>query len=153
MERVEVYVETSVINGYFSKDPYVERVSKLFFEKVRKGNVVAHTSTYAIAEIIKTANGAKRDKLLSILALCKADAPSGSAIEELGKEYVKRGAIPAEYEMDAFHIASAILGDYEALVTWNREHIKKLKTIRIVRDVNQRRGLRTPIITDPEGLL
>jgi len=144
MERVEVYVETSVINGYFSRDPYVERVSKLFFERVRKGNVVAHISTYAIAEIIKTPDGAKRGRLLSISALCKADAPSGDAVEELGKEHVKHGAIPAEYEMDAFHIASGTLGGYEALVTWNREHIKKLKTIRIVTNVNQRRGLKTP---------
>jgi len=55
--------------------------------------------------------------------------------------------------MDAFHIASATLGGYEALVTWNREHMKKLKTIRNVTDVNRIRGLKTPIITDPEALI
>ena len=88
-----------------------------------------------------------------LLALCKTDAPSGKAVEDLGKEYIRRGAIPAEYELDAFHVASATLGGYEALVTWNREHIKKLKTIRIVREVNHKKGLRTPIITDPEALI
>lgn len=153
MKKVEVYVETSVINGCFSKDPYIERTSKLFFEKVRQGSVMAHTSVYAVAEIIKTPNGTKRDKLLSILALCKTDAPSRKAVEDLGKVYIRRGAIPAEYEMDAFHIASATLGGYEALVTWNREHIKKLRTIRIVGEVNQEKGLKTPIITDPEALM
>jgi len=153
MKMVEVYVETSVINGCFSRDPYIERTSKLFFEKVRRGNVVAHTSVYAVAEIIKAPDGAKRDKLFSILVLCKTDAPSGKAVEDLGKEYIGCGAIPAEYEMDAFHVASATLGGYEALVTWNREHIKKLKTIRIVGEVNQKKGLKTPIITDPEALV
>lgn len=153
MERVGVYIETSVINGCFSIDPYIAKVSKLFFKRVRGGYVVAHTSTYAIAEIIETPNGAKRDELLSIAALCKVDAPHGGAVEELGREYVRRGAIPARYEMDAFHIASATLGGYEALVTWNREHIKKLKTIKIVRAVNELKGLRTPIIIDPEALI
>jgi len=153
MERAEVYVETSVINGCFSRDMHIKAVSIVFFEEVRKGNIVAHTSTYSVAEIIKTPDGAKRSDLLSILALCKVDAPSGDAVEDLGREYVTRGAIPAEYEMDAFHIAAATLGGYEALITWNREHIKKLKTIKIVGEVNQRRGLKNPIITDPEAII
>jgi len=153
VKMVDVYVETSVVNGCFSRDPYIERISKFFFEKVRRGDVVTHTSAYSVAEIIRTPNGAKRDNLISILALCKTDAPSGKTVEDLGKEYIRRGAIPAEYELDAFHVASATLGGYEALVTWNREHIKKLKTIRIVGEVNQKKGLGTPIITDPEALI
>lgn len=153
MKMVDVYVETSVINGCFSRDPYIERTSKFFFEKIRRGSVVAHTSAYSVAEIIRTPDGVKRDNLISMLALCQTDAPSGKAVEDLGKEYIRRGAIPVEYEMDAFHVASATLGGYEALVTWNREHIKKLKTIRIVGEVNQRKGLKTPIITDPEALI
>ena len=153
LERVGVYVETSVINGCLSRDPYIARVSRLFFERVRGGGVVAYTSSYAIAEIIKTPNGAKRDELLSIAALCKVAAPSGGEVEELGREYVRQGAIPARYEMDAFHIASATLGGYEALVTWNREHIKKLEAIRIVAKVNEKRGLKTPLIVDPEAII
>lgn len=91
LERVEVYVDTSVVNGYFSRDSYIAKVSKLFFEWVRRGRVFAHTSTYAVAEIIRTPDGAKRDGLLSIAALCRVDAPSGGDVEELGREYVRRG--------------------------------------------------------------
>lgn len=148
-----MYVETSVVNGCLSRDPYIAKVSRLFFEGVRRGRVVAHTSAYAVAEIIRTPNGARRGELLSIVALCRVDAPSGGDVEDLGREYVRRGAIPSQYEMDAFHIASATLGGYEALVTWNREHIKKLKTIKIVTKVNEEMGLKTPLIVDPEAIL
>ena len=67
VKMVDVYVETSVVNGCFSRDPYIERISKFFFEKVRRGDVVAHTSAYSVAEIIRTPNGAKRDNLISII--------------------------------------------------------------------------------------
>ena len=39
------------------------------------------------------------------------------------------------------------------MVTWNREHIKKLKTIRIVTKVNEEREFKTPLIVDPEAVI
>ncbi len=65
----------------------------------------------------------KRDKLLQLLSLCRPDAPSGKRVLEVASIYVQKGMIPARYIFDAYHIASASLGSYEALVSWNFEHI------------------------------
>jgi len=88
--------------------------------------------------------------LLRLAALCIADAPSGPEIEELGRKYVKKGMIPRKYIFDAYHIASASVGGFEALVTWNYEHILRVKTEKLLRIVNKELGIHIPELRSPE---
>ena len=51
---------------------------------------------------------------------------------------MRRGMIPRQYVFDAYHVASASLGGFEALVTWNFEHILKEKTEALLVTINRR---------------
>jgi len=145
-----LYIETSVINGVFSKDVRIRVISSVFFEKIRAEEMEGHVSSYVLAELYETPDADKRARLLRFAALCIADAPSGSRIEELGRKYVERGMIPRKYVFDAYHIASASVGGFEALVTWNYEHILRDKTERLLRIVNKEPGIHIPELRSPE---
>ena len=146
----QLYIETSVINGVFSKDVRIRVVSSAFFDKIRAGEIEGHVSSYVLAELYETPEVDKRARLLRFAALCIADAPSGSKVEELGREYAERSMIPRKYIFDAYHIASASLGGFEALVTWNYEHILRDKTEKLLRMVNRKLGIHIPELRSPE---
>jgi hypothetical protein len=146
----KLYVETSVINGPLSGDSRVAVVSSAFWDKVRAGELEAHVSSYVLFELGKTSDGKKRDKLLDIASFCISDAPSGVEVEELAREYVRRGMIPEKYVFDAYHIASASLGKFEALVTWNFEHMLAEKTERLLEMINREKNIYIPRLRSPE---
>lgn len=145
-----IYIETSVINGVFSKDVRIRVVSSVFFDKIRAGEIEGHVSSYVLAELYETPEVNKRGRLLRFAGLCIVDAPSGPKVEELGRKYVRRGMIPRKYIFDAYHIASASIGGFEALVTWNYEHILRDKTEKLLRIVNKELGIYVPRLRSPE---
>ncbi len=150
MLRPRLYVETSVINGPLSKDARISRVSSFFWNRVRSGRIEVHISSYVLFELKRTINDEKRDNLLDIASLCIADSPSGKRVEELAEEYVRRGMIPKQYIFDAYHIASASLGGFDALITWNFEHILKQKTEMLLEIINKENNIHFTMIKSPE---
>ena len=146
----EIYAETSVINGYYSKQVRIASASNLFFGLIREGNVIAHVSDYVLIEINRTTDQTKKNKLLDLISLCRADAPSGKKVSDVAEIYVKKGMIPARYIFDAYHIASASIGGYEALVSWNFEHIVRAKTEKMLEDINSELGIHIPRLRMPE---
>lgn len=87
-----------------------------------------------------------------------ADLASGFEVLEVSKEaltlaaeYIKQGLIPERFENDALHIAIATVYDLDYLLSWNFEHIVKVKTKRMVNLVNLSSGYRElEIISPPE---
>lgn len=146
----KLYVETSVINGPLSLDSRIVLVSSAFWDRVEAGELEAHVSSYVLFEIGRTADGARRDRLLDITSLCISDAPSGPRVEAVAQEYVARGMIPPNYIFDAYHIASASLGEFEALVTWNFEHMLRDRTERLLEIINREKDIHIPRLRSPE---
>jgi len=72
-------------------------------------------------------------------------------MRKLAKLYVEEGVVPSKYFADALHIAAAVLGDADILVSWNFKHLVKRSTRLLVNYVNTREGLRTiEILAPPE---
>ena len=71
--------------------------------------------------------------------------------ERLAREYVSQGIIPKKYVDDARHIAVAVVNSIDFLVSWNFEHIVKVKTRRMVGLVDAEKGYKAiEIIAPPE---
>jgi hypothetical protein len=147
----KLYVETSVINGTLSKDSRIALISSVFWDRVKAGALEVHISSYVLFELGKTHDGTKRNRLLDIASICIWDSPSGLEVEKLAEEYVRRGMIPRHYVFDAYHIASASLGGFEVLVTWNFEHILREKTERLLETINREKNVHIPKLRSPEG--
>jgi hypothetical protein len=58
----------------------------------------------------------------------------------LAAMYISAGAIPANYEGDARHIAVAAINDIGVIVSWNFRHMVNVERKRLINSVNMREG-------------
>jgi predicted nucleic acid-binding protein len=70
--------------------------------------------------------------------------------QALAERYLQEGLIPLKYRNDALHLATAVVHDVDVLVSWNFEHIVKLKTRMGVNGVSRILGYREIEILSPE---
>ena len=66
---------------------------------------------------------------------------------------MSNGIIPADNIDDALHIAIATIYEMDILVTYNFEHIMKIKTVDRITAVNLLLGYKTMRIVIPEEVL
>lgn len=71
----------------------------------------------------------------------------------LAEKYIKAGIILSKYKNDALHIAIAIINNIDVVVSWNLEHIVKLKTIVGVNEINKKLNYPNILINTPEEVI
>jgi len=74
------------------------------------------------------------------------------AVRDLSDEYFAAMQLPECARPDATHLAVACWHGVEYLVTWNCGHIANARVERLVRAINDRRGIETPVICTPQEL-
>jgi len=72
------------------------------------------------------------------------------AVLELAEDYIAAQAFTEGSRADARHVAMAVLGGCDVVVSWNFKHIVRLWTIQRVLEVNTRRGLGPVVICTPK---
>jgi hypothetical protein len=72
---------------------------------------------------------------------------------KLARLLLKRKALPAKPEIDAFHLAIAAVNDMDVLLTWNCSHLANASMRPVMERVCKKAGYRCPIICTPEQLL
>jgi len=73
--------------------------------------------------------------------------------KELAGKYIQEGIIPQKYQADTFHIAIASVNDMDVIISWNFEHMVKLKTKREVVGINVFMGYREIDIYSPREVV
>jgi hypothetical protein len=77
--------------------------------------------------------------------------PIDDRMKVLAQVYVQQGVVPPKYVADALHIAAAVYGGADALVSWNFRHLVRRSTRLLVNYINAKQGLRTiEILAPPE---
>lgn len=76
-----------------------------------------------------------------------------SEVERLADCYIKERIIPEKYRGDALHIAAAVVNRIEVIISWNFEHIVKLKTRIMVNGINKLQGYPGIEICSPEEVV
>jgi predicted nucleic acid-binding protein len=72
-------------------------------------------------------------------------------MRELAEDYVGEGIVPSRYLVDALHIAAAVLGNADILVSWNFKHLVRRSTRLLVNYINTKQGFRAiEILAPPE---
>ncbi|MBU1487381.1 type II toxin-antitoxin system VapC family toxin [bacterium] len=148
--KLKIYLDTTIPNFVFN--PHTpdkqETVTKLF-EEIDAEKFEAYISQVVIDEV-EDAPEPKRSEMLKLLKGTELLAITKEC-EELAEEYIVKEIIPRKNEEDALHIAIATYYEVDALVSYNFEHIVRLKTKREVPVVNMLiGGYRTPDIITPE---
>ncbi len=73
-------------------------------------------------------------------------------IKDLAKTYIERKVFPERYMDDTLHVAVASFYEISYWVSWNFEHLVKVRTRRLVKLVNMLEGFREVEIVSPPEL-
>ncbi|MDR2587899.1 MAG: hypothetical protein LBC67_00585 [Spirochaetales bacterium] len=144
MRQLRVYIENSVIGGYF--DTVFEEAAQKLFEKFRKGEYHAIISTHTYGELN---NGAPENVKSNLETISYEKFDITEEMTHLTQKYMDEKIVNEQYRSDALHIAIATVLNVDVLVSWNFKHIVNLNKIKLFNSVNLKEGynlleIRTP---------
>ena len=144
MKVLRIYIENSVIGGYFDKE-FKEYTQKLFCD-FKTGKYKPIISSHVIAEL---ENGAPKKVKENLKTLDYNEFNISDEMIKLAEKYIEQKIVSEKYYSDALHIAVATVIGVDVLVSWNFKHIVNLDKIKLFNSVNLREGynileIRTP---------
>jgi predicted nucleic acid-binding protein len=155
MRKLKLYLETSVWNFLFADDvPEKMESTKQFFEEIGKGEYEIYISELTLVEIKRTKDERKREKLVEpVTKYSPIELPRSEEVNKLAARYINAKIIPEKYEEDAVHVACSVVNDMDVIVSWNMQHIVRLKTKLGVNGINRMEGYKEIEICTPEEIL
>ena len=158
-EVPKVYLDLDVLSylGGIPKDEvWKTPVARRLMSLARDGRIVVVMSMAAIEASFSRARlpEERRRRYLRLITSHlegvprEVVEPKPERVEELADLYFEEAGV-GKYE-NAIHIAVAVLLQADYFLTWDEEHILKESVQRKIRNLNEERGLRTPIFLKPE---
>lgn len=151
MKKETLYLDTSVISAYYDERAKERRAATITFWE----NVISHYKIF-VSEITVEELEATKDetlkinfrKLIANMSLLRLN----KKVRGLANAYIDRGIFPEKYIDDALHVAIATYHDISYVVSWNFEHLVKVKTRKTVNLVNILEGYKEIEIISPQEL-
>ena len=154
LRKIKYYLDTTIFNFVFAERDAVKRDITI---KLFKDLAVIAEEVYVSDEVIREISRAPEPRKSQLENLVRETGPYLLEIDiealELADRYVAEGIIPERYPGDALHIATAVTNGIEAIVSWNFEHIVKLKTRIMVNGINKLLGYHEIEICSPEEVI
>ena len=135
MHKLKLYLDTTILNFVFADDAPKDKEDTLrFFKQIDRFEV---SISEVVLREISLSQPQKREQLTSLwrrhdLNVLEFDTEA----QELSEKYIRSGIIPVKYRDDASHIAIATVNNFDAILSWNFQHIVKMKTKREVVAIN-----------------
>jgi hypothetical protein len=145
LNKFRVYIENSVIGGYFDKE--FEVPTRKLFDKFRTEEYIAVVSAHTFKEL----DGGAPEKVKENLKTIKYEEHLlNNEMYILTEKYMTKNIVSEQYRSDALHIAIATILKVDVLVSWNFKHIVNLNKIKLFNAVNLEEGygileIRTPL--------
>jgi len=150
MNRLRIYVDTSVIGGCLDKEFEVE--SNTLIGMARRGEVVLIVSYLLLDEL-----DAAPEPVRAILETLPSESiellERSQEAEALRDYYLEYGVLGAASQKDAHHVALAAVARADMIVSWNFAHIVHYDKIRGFNAVNLLRGYPPIAIYSPKEVV
>ena len=148
MHKLKLYLDTTVLNFAFADDAPKEMAATLkFFKQIERFEV--SVSDIVLDELGRCALP-KRLWLMDLVSKNNCDVLElDQTARSLAGRYLLAGVIPQKYRDDAYHIAIATVNNMDAILSWNFQHIVKMKTKREVAAINLLEGYKSVDIYTP----
>jgi predicted nucleic acid-binding protein len=138
MRRLKIYIDTSVIGGYF--DPEFENESKALFKKFQEKEFDLVISDLTQSELTRAPKNVK-------------DLINNLEEISLAQEYINENVVGQTSMDDCLHIALATINKIDILVSWNFKHIVNIRRIRGYNAINILNGYPTLEIRSPKDII
>jgi predicted nucleic acid-binding protein len=150
MKKLRVYVDTSVIGGYFDEE--FSEWSTALVGDFRSGRYQAVVSN-VVSKEISAAPEFVRELYAEMLAWPAQVASVDTETLTLVDQYKARDILPDKFLEDMLHIALATIAEVDVLVSWNFKHIVRLDKIRLFNAVNLEQGYKPLTIYSPREVI
>ncbi|GHT52402.1 hypothetical protein AGMMS49982_12550 [Bacteroidia bacterium] len=148
--KQRVYIDTSVVGGYFDEEFAADTVP--FFDCVKRGEMIILVSDLLEKELIK-APAYVRDLLTTISSEYVEYVSSNTESDLLADRYIEACVVGKTSRNDCQHIALATLAKADVLVSWNFKHIVNLTRINGYNGINIVNGHKTIEIRTPKEIM
>lgn len=135
--RQKIYIDTSVIGGYFDEE--FEEPTKLLFERIANHDFEVYFSEVNETELSLAPQHIQNVKKL-IPVVCYKYVDLDDEAKILAETYVFDKALGKASMNDAYHIAIASVNRLDCLVSWNFKHIVNFDKIRLFNSINLKLG-------------
>jgi predicted nucleic acid-binding protein len=144
-----LYLDTSVIGGYFD-DEFKEATRELW-RQMEAGKYRFVTSPLVGQE---AADAPEEVRHLLTSTFTQDDLlPLSLEAQELAAAYMAQKVVPAKYEDDALHVAIAVVGGIQVIVSWNFKHLVNFQREAGFNGVNLLQGYPSVRILSPLELI
>jgi hypothetical protein len=156
MAKPRVYLETSVISyltARLSRDLVTVGRQELTREWWEQHRTRFHLF---ISEFVATEAAAGDPEAARSRLELLAQVPEVTLTDEtreLARSLVQPGPIPQSSAIDAFHIAAAVTGAADYLLTWNFKHLANAELRKGIDAICLAAGYEPPVICTPEELM
>jgi len=150
MKQQRIYIDTSILGGFFDKE--FENETKLLFQRLENREIV-----FVISDVLMGELENAPEKVKTLLDNYSNDyiekVPLTGEARELANKYIAENVVGRTSLDDCRHIALATINKVDVLASWNFKHIVNLIRIRGYNAVNLKNGY-TPIeIRNPKELI
>lgn len=154
MRKLKVYLDTSVISHLDQQDaPEKMADTRRFWEQVKLGEYDAVLSDITLAEI-GDCSEPKRGVLFEYLRQIPfTTIESNDVTAAIAERLIELGVLRRKSFDDCQHIAAAIVGGCDVIVSWNFKHIVNHKTMSGVKAVTALEGYNDLLIYTPTILI
>jgi predicted nucleic acid-binding protein len=149
MRIQKVYIDTSVLGGYF--DAEFDIPTRKLFDEVKQGEYKIVISNITEGELLSAPEHVK--SLLHDLEIDFEIIQLTNDAVFLATEYIRENVVGQTSYNDCLHIAIATISKLDLLVSWNFKHIVNIKRIRGYNGVNIKNGYSSIEIRSPKDLI
>lgn len=149
MRKLKIYIDTSVIGGYFDQE--FESETKALFKKVCDNEYELVLSDLTERELLGAPNNVKT--LIKNLGVKFEVILTTTEVNTLAEEYLLEKVVGEASKDDCLHIALATINKIDILVSWNFKHIVNIKRIRGYNAINIKNGYSTLEIRSPKDII
>ena len=150
MKRQRIYIDTSIVGGFF--DAEFEKETKMLFQRLENREIIFVISTVLGKELADAPIHVKN-------LLARYDATFFEKVlltdeaKELAENYIAEKVVGRTSLDDCRHIAIATINNVDVLASWNFKHIVNLSRINGYNAVNIKNGYKTLEIRNPKELI
>jgi predicted nucleic acid-binding protein len=147
----KIYLDTTVPSAFLDdRAPDRQRLTRLFWER-RMRDFDPVISEIVTREILDTRDAGKRRRMEELVRNFTV-LEFGDSARGLAREYIARGVFTERNIADATHAAIAVANGIGYIISWNFQHLVRVKTRREINLVNALLGFEPVEIVSPPEL-
>jgi len=147
-----LYLDTSVIGGYFEEEDLWQREPTRELWRLMELGIYRFVTSKVSAEEIILAPERVRT-LFAATFPAEAILPVTDEVKQLATAYIRQGILPEKCGADARHVAACTVAGIENLVSWNFKHLVNVERRRGFNGINLLHGHRNVSIVSPQELV